>query len=177
MGGQACLPPFEEWLNYIAWERRTESLRLHKWGSICKEFMSSKVLKRDRNRIQNIFNHQFTGRLREHPTETTLSKASPYIHHSIKGEACLSVGRAVEYAEDDFAGIINIAPFGCLPSTIVASLTRKFRQDHRNLPWLDLYFDGTSQAGTQTRLEAFMAQAHDFARSHQLLTPQEVSSR
>jgi predicted nucleotide-binding protein (sugar kinase/HSP70/actin superfamily) len=75
------------------------------------------------------------------------------------------MGRAVEYAEGDFSGVVNIAPFGCLPSTIVASLTRKFRQNHKGIPWLDMYFDGTRQTGTQTRLEAFMSQAADYARS------------
>ncbi len=166
LGGEAALPPFEEWLNYIAWERRIESVRQKRWGVFFKEVFAGHVQRRDRARIQDIFKDQIRGRLRELPTEEVLKLAEPYIHSTIKGEACLSVGRAVEYAEDDFSGVINIAPFGCLPSTIVASLTRKFRQNHRNLPWLDLYYDGTSQAGTQTRLEAFMAQAADFMRAH-----------
>jgi predicted CoA-substrate-specific enzyme activase len=166
LGGEAVLPPFQEWLNYIAWERRTESVRQKRWGAFFKEVVSGHVQRRDRARIQDIFKDQLRGRLNETTTEAVLKLADPYIHSTIKGEACLSVGRAVEYAEDDFAGVVNIAPFGCLPSTIVASLTRKFRQNHRNLPWLDLYFDGTSQAGTQTRLEAFMAQAADFSRAH-----------
>ena len=38
------------------------------------------------------------------------------------------------------------------------------REDHNGIPCLDLYFDGTQQTGTQTRLEAFMAQAAEFAQ-------------
>ena len=164
LGGEAVLPPFEEWLNYIAWERREESIRQKRWGVFFKEFLAGHVQRRDRERIQKLFRGHIRGRLSELPTEDILKRAEPYIHRSVKGEACLSVGRAVEYAEEDFAGVINIAPFGCLPSTIVASLTRRFRQNHRSIPWLDLYFDGTDQAGTQTRLEAFMGQAADFDR-------------
>ncbi len=166
LGGEAVIPPFEEWLNYISWERRTESRRRGKWGALMRELVSGHVQKRDRQRILDIFRGHIRGRLTELPTEEVLKRADPYIHWTVKGEACLSVGRAVEYVEDDFAGVVNMAPFGCMPSTIVASLTRKFRQDHRSIPWLDLYFDGTMQAGTQTRLEAFMAQAADFARAH-----------
>jgi predicted nucleotide-binding protein (sugar kinase/HSP70/actin superfamily) len=171
LGGEAVLPPFEEWVNYIAWERRTESVRRKQWGVFFRELVAGHVQRRDRARIQDIFRGHIRGRLHELSTEEVLKRADPYIHRTIKGEACLSVGRAVEYAEEDFAGVVNIAPFGCLPSTIVASLTRKFRQNHRNLPWLDLYFDGTSQAGTQTRLEAFMAQAADFAAAGREAVP------
>ncbi len=165
LGGEAVIPPFEEWLNYISWERRTESIRRKQWGALMRELVTGHVQKRDRRRIVEVFRGHIRGRLNELPTEEVLKRADPYIHWTVKGEACLSVGRAVEYVEEDFAGVVNIAPFGCMPSTIVASLTRKFRQDHRSIPWLDLYFDGTSQSGTQTRLEAFMAQAADFARS------------
>jgi predicted nucleotide-binding protein (sugar kinase/HSP70/actin superfamily) len=163
LGGEAVLPPFEEWLNYISWERRGESLRLRRWGSFFKELNASQGHRRDRGRIMDLFRGHVRGGLHELPTKEILSRASPYIHDSLRGEAVLSVGRAVEYAEDDFAGVVNIAPFGCMPSTIVASLTRRFRRDHRGIPWLDMYFDGTAQTGTQTRLEAFMAQARDFA--------------
>ena len=165
LGGEAVLPPFEEWVNYIAWERRDESRRDRRWGVLLKELLAGQVQRRDKRRILDLFRGHLRGRLSELPTREILDKASPYIHDSIRGEMCLSMGRAVEYAEEDFAGVVNIAPFGCLPSTIVASLTRKFRQNHRGIPWLDMYFDGTRQTGTQTRLEAFMAQAADYTRS------------
>jgi len=163
LGGEAVLPPFEEWLNYIAWERRDESLRQRHWGVFFKEMLARQVQRHDKERILKLFRGHLRGRLAERPTREILDRASPYIHESMRGEACLSMGRAVEYAEEDFAGVVNIAPFGCLVSTIVASLTRKFRQNHRGIPWLDMYFDGTRQTGTQTRLEAFMAQAADYA--------------
>ena len=165
LGGEAVLPPFEEWLNYIAWERRDESIRGRRWGVFFKEMIARQVQRHDKARILKLFRGHLRGRLAERPTREILDRASPYIHESMRGEACLSMGRAVEYAEEDFAGVVNIAPFGCLPSTIVASLTRKFRQHHQSIPWLDMYFDGTRQTGTQTRLEAFMAQAADYTRS------------
>ena len=165
LGGEAVLPPFEEWLNYIAWERRTESRRERRWGGFLKELIADQIQRRDKDRILELFRGHIRGRLTERPTDEILELADRYIHSSVRGEMCLSMGRAVEYAEEDFAGVVNIAPFGCLPSTIVASLTRKFRKDHKSIPWLDMYFDGTRQTGTQTRLEAFMAQATDYARS------------
>ena len=80
----------------------------------------------------------------------------------MRGEAILSMGRAVEYAEKDFSGVINIVPFNCLPGTIVTALLKRFQSDHGGMPVLDLSYDGTPEAGKQTRMEAFMYQAHEY---------------
>ncbi|MBI5242846.1 MAG: CoA activase [Elusimicrobia bacterium] len=167
LGGEAALPPFEEWLNYLSWERREEYVRRWRWGPLFKDILTGQVQNRDKKRILELFRGHLRGKLFELPTRAILDRASPYIHDSVHGEACLSIGRAVEYAEDGFDGVVNIAPFGCMPSTIVSSLTHKFRKNHRGIPWLDMYYDGTKQAGTQTRLEAFMAQAADYLWSRE----------
>jgi predicted nucleotide-binding protein (sugar kinase/HSP70/actin superfamily) len=49
-------------------------------------------------------------------------------------------------------------PFTCMPGTIVNALLKRFREDHRNIPFLNLSYDGQEQTNTRTRLEAFMYQ-------------------
>ncbi|MFW2331575.1 MAG: CoA activase, partial [Nitrospinota bacterium] len=80
-------------------------------------------------------------------------------------EAVLSIGKAVEYAQNNISGVVNIMPFSCMPGSIVAGMSDKIRSDYDNIPWLNLYFDGVDESGTQTRLEAFMYQANNFCLS------------
>jgi len=85
--------------------------------------------------------------------------AEPYI---IKwfGEAALSVGKSIEWAENGANGIINVLPFTCIPGNIVNAISKSIKKDYR-IPWLNLAFDGLEQGTTDTRLEAFMYQARE----------------
>ena len=63
------------------------------------------------------------------------------------------------------AGIVNILPFTCMPGTLICSQSNKFREDHDNIPWVDIAYDGQDDIGIDTRLQAFMHQAQEFADS------------
>ena len=67
------------------------------------------------------------------------------------------MGRAVEYAEHGFNGILNIIPFGCMPGIIVSMLLLQFGRDY-GLPVLTLSVDGSKDSGQDIRLEAFFHQ-------------------
>ena len=88
--------------------------------------------------------------------------AEPYI---IKwfGEAALSVGKSIEWAENGASGIINVLPFTCIPGNIVNAISKSLKADYR-IPWLNLAFDGLEQGTTETRLEAFMYQAKEHMK-------------
>jgi predicted CoA-substrate-specific enzyme activase len=88
--------------------------------------------------------------------------AEPYI---IKwfGEAALSVGKSIEWANNGANGIINVLPFTCIPGNIVNAISRSIKADY-HIPWLNLAFDGLEQGTTDTRLEAFMYQAREHMR-------------
>ena len=83
----------------------------------------------------------------------------------MKGEAILSMGRAVEYAEKEFDGVVNLVPFNCMPGTVVNALLERFQKEHDNIPCLKVAFDGQGQTNEETRLEAFMHQAHQKMQS------------
>ena len=86
------------------------------------------------------------------------------------------MGRAVEYAEGEFDGVVNLAPFNCLPGTIVNALLDRFRKDHGEIPVLKVAYDGLKQLSEDTRLEAFMHQARQRALARESRTVLAVHS-
>ena len=53
---------------------------------------------------------------------------------------------------------MNVMPFGCMPSTIVSTQTRRLSADCDDMPILNLSFDGQEDPTLETRLEAFVEQ-------------------
>ena len=72
----------------------------------------------------------------------------------------LSMGKAIEYVEEGFDGIVNAIPFHCMPGTVVNGVLERFQRDYHGMPCLKLSFDGQEQTNEETRLEAFMHQAY-----------------
>jgi predicted nucleotide-binding protein (sugar kinase/HSP70/actin superfamily) len=121
------------------------------------------------NIVQNYFQHKIEkilaepleqrfGRLAEEPVEHVIELARPYLHDSFEGEAILSIGKTIEYHHNGFGGVINVMPFTCMPSTVVATQTMRISADCANMPILNLSFDGQEDATLTTRLEAFVEQ-------------------
>jgi predicted nucleotide-binding protein (sugar kinase/HSP70/actin superfamily) len=100
---------------------------------------------------------------REKSTSEVLKLGNEYLPPTIKGEAILSIGRAIEYAEHGFDGVVNVAPFGCMPGAIVNSLLESFRQDY-GVPVIKLDYDGLQQTSEDTALEAFVHQAGEHRK-------------
>ncbi len=72
------------------------------------------------------------------------------------------MGKSRDFVRKGAAGLVNIMPFTCMPGTVVNSLFKRFREDHDNIPFLNLAYDGQEQSHTRTRLEAFMYQVRQF---------------
>ncbi len=77
----------------------------------------------------------------------------------------MTMGKAIEYAHDGFAGILNVMPFTCMPGLVSAGMAPRFRPDLHNIPWLDVSYDAQRGTNLNTRLEAFMYQAIEFHRN------------
>jgi predicted nucleotide-binding protein (sugar kinase/HSP70/actin superfamily) len=58
-------------------------------------------------------------------------------------------------------------PFTCMPGTIATAVLKRVREDHDNVPLLNIAYEGQADSQTLTRLEAFMHQA----KSHKRLQP------
>jgi len=165
LGAQAMLPPMQEWLSYIASERRDLHLEHGRYVPLLKEWAIELTARWREGRIARVFDGSVRHMAREERTGRVLEMGADYLHPTVKGEAVLSMGRAVEYAHAGFDGVVNVAPFGCMPGTIVDSLLEKFRRDHQGIPVLKLAFDGVEAAADETVLGAFVHQAQQFMES------------
>jgi predicted CoA-substrate-specific enzyme activase len=162
-GAQAMLPPLQEWLNYIAADRREIAWQEGQVFRFVKEWLTEFGARWIEGRIARIFHGSIKHMPREKSTSEVLKLGNEYLPPTIKGEAILSIGRAIEYAEHGFDGVVNVAPFGCMPGAIVNSLLESFRQDY-GVPVIKLDYDGLQQTSEDTALEAFVHQAGEHRK-------------
>jgi len=168
LGAQCALPPLEEWLDYIDYQRRRRSwLRIEgnrrEWA---KQKLTEFVQEGTAEPLRKTFDNTIEHFAREVPTTQVLNHGCAYLSREIEGEAILSMGRAVEYAEHGFNGIVNVIPFGCMPGTVTSMLLHQFHHDH-GLPVFNLIVDGTKDPGQDIRLEAFFHQCCEHMHHHQ----------
>lgn len=101
--------------------------------------------------------HLFRGLLRVKSGFEDVDRfAPPYLNSFVGGHGRESVGSTVKYALQNYDGVIQVAPFTCMPEIVAHSVLPAVSRDH-DIPVLTLYLDEHSgEAGIQTRLEAFV---------------------
>jgi predicted nucleotide-binding protein (sugar kinase/HSP70/actin superfamily) len=161
----------QEWLNYVAHERRLVCRQEGALWSLLKEWVGELVARWDESRIARIFDGAIEHMPREARSSEVIELGSRYLDPSVKGEAVLSLGRAVEYVHEGLNGVVNVAPFGCMPGALVNGLLERFRKEHDGIPVLKLAFDGVGQTTDDTLLEAFVHQARQHMDGHE---PREI---
>jgi len=166
LGGEAVLPPFEEWVNYIAWSRVTDARIERQWRRLLVERIVEFVQRREKYKVLNEFRGAVRHFFDEPSSDHVIDLGRPYLDPAIRGEPILSMGRCMEYVHDGCDGIMNLHPFNCMPGTIVNALLTKFSKDH-DMPVLKVAYDGLEQATEMIRLEAFMHQARERMLSRQ----------
>jgi len=161
LGGEVWTAPVNEWFLYRNVRRGMRAKLDGQWWLWFKNLLIDRVMQKDERRLAAAFDG-FLRNSEEPSTEEVLSMASPYVHFSFEGEAIMTVGKAVDFAEKGLSGIVSVMPFNCMPGTISHALLKKMRRDFGNIPFLNMVYDGDEQATTQIRLEAFMYQAHEY---------------
>lgn len=82
--------------------------------------------------------------------------AEPYLKELIGGHGINSIGETVNFARKGFQGVIQLAPFTCIPEIVVKSIMPQISKD-LGIHILTVFLDEqTGKAGLQTRLEAFV---------------------
>ncbi|MFC1971032.1 acyl-CoA dehydratase activase [Chloroflexota bacterium] len=169
LGAQCAMPPLEEWLDYIDHQRKRRN-RLHLeggWRDWGKQKLTEIVQESAAEPLRKQFDGAIAQFTRELPTQAIINRGHAYLTPAVEGEAILSMGRVVEYAEHGFNGIVNIIPFGCMPGTIVSLLLHQFRHDH-GLPVLNVVVEGSMDSSQDIRFEAFFHQCHEHMRHRHL---------
>jgi len=161
LGGEAWTAPFGEWIFYCTDRLIAKSRR----GGRYKDALFGKIFNTVKHMDEKKITEPFKKYLRnsgEPDTKTLLAYASPYIDATFEGEAVLSVGKAVDYVNKGCSGIVNLLPFGCMPGTIVSALSKKVREDNKNIPWLNVDIDCMDENNGRSRLEAFIFQTKQY---------------
>jgi predicted CoA-substrate-specific enzyme activase len=160
LGGEARLAPVEEWIYYVNLMAIRKALIKKDRSAIIELLLKTFFQKRTAHRFAQYY-AGFLKSLEEPGTKEILKKASPYIDASFEGEAVLSIGKSIDLIEKGVSGIINAMPFGCMPGTVVTTITRGVSGDY-GVPCISIPFDGTASSTTEIQLEAFMNQAKEY---------------
>ncbi len=163
LGGEAWVTGMGEWINYTSYMYKRQSLLERRYKEYVKGWLTYWVQRRKEHQLEKRLEGSIL-ECHEPKTEDVLKLASPYLHESFGGEAILSIGKAIDYINQDLSGVVNTMPFTCMPGTVVTAMSKKLREDFGNFPWLNLVYEGQEDANEITRLEAFMHQARDFQR-------------
>jgi predicted nucleotide-binding protein (sugar kinase/HSP70/actin superfamily) len=161
LGGEAWVAPISEWLLYVNTTAKVSAKMNQSWKALLKAYLTGMIQHKDERRLLSGFNGNLRS-LHEPSIQQTLRSAAPYIHHSFEGEAVLSVGKAIDYINRGVSGIVNVMPFTCMPGTIASAVLKRVREDHHNIPLLNIAYEGQGDSQTLTRIEAFMHQAQSF---------------
>ncbi|OPY58971.1 MAG: hypothetical protein A4E55_00487 [Pelotomaculum sp. PtaU1.Bin035] len=87
---------------------------------------------------------------------TVKEAASPYLPELVGGHGRDSIGNTILYAKRGFDGIIQLAPFTCIPEIVARTILPRVSKDH-DIAVLTFFLDEqTGKAGMTTRLEAFV---------------------
>ncbi len=104
---------------------------------------------------------------------TVKAAAQPYLPELVGGHGRDSIGNTILCATRGFDGMIQLAPFTCIPEIVARTILPKVSRDY-DIPVLTFFLDEqTGKAGMTTRLEAFvdlMRRKKHFRRESGLLT-------
>ncbi|MBS4025994.1 MAG: CoA protein activase [Clostridia bacterium] len=95
--------------------------------------------------------------------------AKPYLSEPVGGHGVSSIGETVIYGKKGFDGVIQLAPFTCIPEIVAKSILPQVSKDY-NISVMTIFLDEqTGKAGIQTRLEAFV----DLLNQRRMLTRED----
>ncbi|MFN8255236.1 MAG: acyl-CoA dehydratase activase [Bacteroidales bacterium] len=163
LGAETIMAPMAEWISYSTYRYWRDSV----WKNDYKGLFKSKI----QEMSQIYFAKKITG-----PAEKImklkpdvhlhdmLEACGTYIHKNYDGDPPMAIGAAVSLAKRNISGIVNILPFTCMPGTLITSVSHVIRKDFDNLPWENIAYDGQETTGLETRLQAFMHQAHQYCK-------------
>lgn len=161
LGAEVWSAPVFEWFLYRNFRRDMRARLNGDWRLIIKNKLSDKVMRRDEAELAHAF-HELLDNAEEPSTEDVLEMARPYVHRSFEGEAIMTVGKALDFANKDLAGIVAVMPFTCMPGTVSNAILKRVRDDRDGIPFLNMVYDGLEQSTALTRLEAFVHQAGEY---------------
>ena len=165
LGAEASVSTILEWVLYCNWTRKNLS-RVERTPRLwLTNFVQDIVQRRIARRINKPF-EPLLGDINEARTGPLVEETRFCVHPEFEGgETVLSVAKVLEHKHQGAAGAICVMPFGCMPTTIYAGLTKEISRKVGDMPLLTIAFDGQQDPTLHTRLEAFLHQARAYQQT------------
>lgn len=165
LGAETVMAPLSEWLTYSTYRYWRDSM----WKGDVMGLIKSKIQGHSQHAAAHKI-HKAVDDVAEMERDVVLkemlSRCNNYVHKDYDGDPPLSLGAASKMIEGNISGVVSILPFTCMPGTLISSVSDLFRKDHNNIPWENIAYDGQEDTNMETRLQAFMHQAHEYAKQH-----------
>lgn len=164
-GAEALSGSLGEWLHFVDETKMDRDRLFGSWLSLLGTKGLSVYQRTAERRLRAPIAH-----LLRHPPDASMramfEMVRPYFDPLLGMETTLTLAKTIELARHGVSGVVNVMPFSCMPGIIVAGMAPRVRADFDQLPWLDIVYDGQHLTNIRTRLEAFVHQVAQFARTH-----------
>lgn len=170
LGCETFTSSISEWIEYTTHTSLNDSLEAYRqkksipaWKNAAKDWLTQKY----QRTVSWMLGRPFAGLLKnrfDHSTEHLLDEVEGIFSNHINGEAILSIGGALAFADSGFNGVVNALPFTCMPSTIATSILKG--QLRQKVPYVDMVYDGTILPNRLTNLATFVFQTKQHQQTH-----------
>jgi predicted CoA-substrate-specific enzyme activase len=164
LGVEVMIGPFSEWIYYSTYRFTRDS----RWKNDTKGVIKSKIQGIGQDIIANSLLKnikQFVDHHKDVSLSDMLKNCNTYVNKFYDGDPPIAMGTSVSLYSRGIAGFAAILPFTCMPGTLVASVSDSYRKDHENIPFINIAYDGQDSVSLDTRLQAFVFQVKEYAKS------------
>lgn len=173
-GGEVCIAPMTEVFTYTIYIDCFEARQAFKVNrrpaDYFKQLVYSLMLKiahRDEVALQQAAG-SFLEDLHEPDPEEIMKRAGKYVSSHYGGEPPMTIGRAAAFAgRERVSGAIFVAPFTCMPGSVVEALQNSL-QVELNIPIISVYYDGKESANRNEMVEGLVFQARQRLKGEKL---------
>jgi len=166
-GGEVCLAPTTEiftYTIYIDYLEARQAFKLnHRAADYFRQTLYSilgKIAHRDELSLENAAGPLLSDLHEPAPWEI-MEHAVKYVSRHYGGEPPMTIGRSAAFARRDrVAGAIFVAPFTCMPSSVVEAQQRPL-QEELGIPIVTVYYDGKENANRDELVEGLVFQARE----------------
>ena len=164
-GGEVCLAPASELFLYTVHADYREARRLfackkslpHLFLLLGKDYTHRLAL-RDEHRLARAA-AELLHDLEEPTPREIMDLSRPYVSDHYAGEPPMTIGRTIAFAgRDKVAGAIFVAPFNCLPASIVEAQQNQLSAQ-LGFPITTIYYDGRENANREEQIQSLVFQA------------------
>jgi len=164
-GGEVSLAPASELFSYTGFINYQEALAAHRDRKQLQSYLQktgyglmNSIAHREEKRLFSATNGLLQGHEEPSPEEI-MHHARKYVSEHYGGEPPMAIGRAAALARrEGVSGAIFVAPFTCMPGSVVEAHVATLREE-LNLPIVAIYYDGKENANRDEFIESLVFQA------------------